>query len=306
MLDINKIIQYRLKSGQFFEEEHPKNQIYLKKGLFFSEDMVYIYALSHTVKIDDIFYIGKTEHPEIRIESHWNDKLSNPLRPGFSHKTHIIGFLKSEDEALIMDIVDVVPKSEWEFWEEYWICQFKAWGFNLSNKSKGGNSPPKMIGEENPMRREDVREKFRGKKNCNYGKIGALNHRSKSVLVFDKLGNFKEELGSMRLAQKKYNYDFSTMVRCCQGKLRFCKNHIFKYKSDFKVIPLKIEVTKRKINFRKWVLCFDLKNKLLGRFENVQQASNRMNVSYSIIRCALSNKKKKRKLKRIKHIWKYE
>lgn len=34
--------------------------------------------------------------------------------------------------------LDLVLESEWEFWEQYWISQFKTWGFELKNATDGG------------------------------------------------------------------------------------------------------------------------------------------------------------------------
>ena len=47
-----------------------------------------------------------------------------------------------------MEIIDEVPEEEWEFWEQYWISQFKCWGFNLTNLTLGGY--------DNSYRRSDI------------------------------------------------------------------------------------------------------------------------------------------------------
>lgn len=38
-----------------------------------------------------------------------------------------------------MEVLDIVENDEWQFWEQYWISQTKAWGFNLTNLTIGGD-----------------------------------------------------------------------------------------------------------------------------------------------------------------------
>ena len=40
---------------------------------------------------------------------------------------------------ITLSIIDEVE--DWKYWEEYWIEQFKVWGFNLLNQNKGGGGP---------------------------------------------------------------------------------------------------------------------------------------------------------------------
>ena len=38
-----------------------------------------------------------------------------------------------------MIYIDEVPTEDWEYWEKYWIAQYKSWGFKLENITHGGN-----------------------------------------------------------------------------------------------------------------------------------------------------------------------
>lgn len=44
------------------------------------------------------------------------------------------------NEGLIpkIEIIDEVSEDDWQFWETFWIAQFKIWGFNLVNLTIGG------------------------------------------------------------------------------------------------------------------------------------------------------------------------
>jgi group I intron endonuclease len=67
------------------------------------------------------FYIGKSNDPSHRFYSH----------------------SKKYGKDIFLETIDEVENDKWKFWEQYWICQFKAWGFNLLNKNKGGGGPDK-------------------------------------------------------------------------------------------------------------------------------------------------------------------
>jgi hypothetical protein len=53
---------------------------------------------------------------------------------------------------ITLTIIDKVKN--WKFWEQYWICQFKAWGFNLLNQNKGGGGPEQYTEEQKQKMRK--------------------------------------------------------------------------------------------------------------------------------------------------------
>lgn len=55
-----------------------------------------------------------------------------------SYRARWINSLKIKGLKPNIEIIDIVPKDQWEFWEQYWISQFKTWGFNLVNTTIGG------------------------------------------------------------------------------------------------------------------------------------------------------------------------
>lgn len=100
---------------------------------------------------------------------------------------------------------------------------------SLTNLTDGGDNPPVSYGDQNPMRREEIKDKFRGINNPNYGKKGFDNHRSKPVAVYNLNNELIEIIGSMRQSQVKYGYEFGSIVKNCQGKTNRVGNHKFKY-----------------------------------------------------------------------------
>jgi len=59
-----------------------------------------------------------------------------------------------------MEVIDIVEDKQWKFWEQYWICQFKTWGFELENKNNGGGGPTEWTSMQkqniNPERIEKI------------------------------------------------------------------------------------------------------------------------------------------------------
>ena len=80
----------------------------------------YIYELS---KNGIPFYIGKSVDIQERLKKH-------KQRFGF------------DITICNIDEVNSVSKNDWKPLEQYWITQYKAWGFKLENKNDGGNGHP--------------------------------------------------------------------------------------------------------------------------------------------------------------------
>lgn len=97
-------------------------------------EKTFIYTLSDPTT-DEIRYVGKANEPRKRLNDHIKESKSTSST---SHKNSWIRSLLSKGQQPVMEIIDDVPKLEWEFWEKYWISQLKTWGINLTNISKGG------------------------------------------------------------------------------------------------------------------------------------------------------------------------
>ena len=107
----------------------------------------FIYSLTDPIT-NQVRYIGKADNIKKRFSSHIC--LKNLIKP--THKNNWINSLKNKGLKPILNIIDEVPNNEWEFWEQYWISQFRVWGFDLTNLTEGGDTvkvTPKF-GENNP------------------------------------------------------------------------------------------------------------------------------------------------------------
>ncbi len=95
-----------------------------------------IYSMYDPLYPNDIRYIGKTIMKiNLRLNSHVRDSK-------LSINRYCINWMKKvlrEGRKPVIELIDVVETSNWKFWEIYWIAQFKAWGFELTNLTEGGD-----------------------------------------------------------------------------------------------------------------------------------------------------------------------
>lgn len=96
-------------------------------------EKTYIYTLSDIN--GDIRYIGKTSYLKQRLYSHIKECRTKKV----NHKINWIKSLLKKGEKPIISILDEVDSNYWQFWECFWIEQFKQWGFNLTNQTNGGD-----------------------------------------------------------------------------------------------------------------------------------------------------------------------
>ncbi len=105
----------------------------------------YLYTLAHPIT-NEIRYIGKTNNLVKRLWEHNNDKSK-------SHKKSWIVSLTNQGLTPIMEEIESFDNEEDCYSaESFWIIQFKAWGFNLTNLQEGGigGSSKQLCCENNP------------------------------------------------------------------------------------------------------------------------------------------------------------
>ena len=79
---------------------------------------------------NEIRYIGVTLQPlKTRLSQHMWDSRNK-------HR-HVCHWIASLGETPLIEALEEVG-DDWEEREIYWISQFKAWGFNLTNQHEGG------------------------------------------------------------------------------------------------------------------------------------------------------------------------
>lgn len=134
----------------------------------------YIYTLEYNNRV---FYIGKSLDPNYRLRKHKNEsKLKR------THKEKLINKIIISGGDIELKILDVVDLGYEDYWEKFWIQQFKQWGFKLCNATSGGEGGDFWTGRKHS---EETKEKLRIIRNeqIKNGKIyrllGESNGRSK-------------------------------------------------------------------------------------------------------------------------------
>ena len=94
----------------------------------------YIYTLAHP-ETGEIRYVGKTTNLKRRTYQHFNIKICKKLG-----NKHLGNWLLSILNKQLKPKIEIIEEctDNWIESEKYWIEQFKHWGFNLLNVTKGG------------------------------------------------------------------------------------------------------------------------------------------------------------------------
>lgn len=218
-----------------------------------------IYALIEPITLE-IKYIGKAKQElNKRLYAHIHESKSSNTKKNKWIKSLINKNLKPKIEE-----IDFVPESEWEFWEMYWISQFKAWGFDLKNTDEGGKGQSSVfMKKNNPMFKKENREKIskslkgnkfakgfkhteetKAKVSNGVKEYNKINQRTKEhnekiaqknretkknpVYQFNLSGDFIEKFNSVSEACIKTNSNKVTLYKCLQGKFKQCNGFLWK------------------------------------------------------------------------------
>lgn len=114
--------------------------------------MTKIYSLSTVDNPDYIVYIGKTTKPLLnRLSAHKSAAKSNLKND--KNVTKVQRWILKQERLgikILINLIDEVEDSEWEFYERYYIKLFKSFGANLKNIKPGGGYNPDFDGNKNP------------------------------------------------------------------------------------------------------------------------------------------------------------
>jgi predicted GIY-YIG superfamily endonuclease/predicted DNA-binding protein YlxM (UPF0122 family) len=220
-----------------------------------NEKTTYIYTISD--ENGNIRYIGKSNNPKRRIYQHINEKFNK-------HKYNWLQSIIKRGEFPKIEVIEEVPESEWQIHEVYWISQFKSWGFNLINKTTGGDGA------------NGYKHKPSSKKKMRHAKLGTTlsdEHKEKisnSVKKkFEECPNYNRSGNNLSspidrdLLYKLYITENLTMPQCAD-KLNVSETTVFRNLKNYNIKKsedaLKKQYSTRPI---KTVLQYDLKGNLI-------------------------------------------
>lgn len=200
----------------------------------------YIYILQDPLS-NEVRYVGKSISPERRYHSHlWH-------RPKIkSHSYYWIQSLLKKDLKPIMTIIDET-ETNWQELEQYWIEQFRQWGFNLTNITVGGE-----------------------------GACGAGQWNNKIISCFDINGKYVETFKSIKSAASKYSIFSGHIISALKGKLILCQGLQWKYGNNINNIP-PITIYGKMTKHLK-IGQYDMGNNLIKIFESIKDISIQLNI----------------------------
>jgi len=149
-----------------------------------------VYSLSHpTTK--EVRYIGVTSGT-------LNQRLSQHIWDSKNKMSHKCNWIKSVVlETGQVPIIELLDETEdWELIEQYWISQFKSWGFSLVNTDSGGKGVYK-----------DVR-----------GRSRSIDAHKKHVFQYELDGTYIRSWDSLVEANKYYGTTKGTIGECAKGR----------------------------------------------------------------------------------------
>ncbi len=110
----------------------------------------FIYTLTDPVT-GLVRYLGKADNPFTRLQRHLRESRS-------FHRVCWIKGLKARGLLPRMDLLDEVPRAQWQFWEREYIRLFRMIGVPLTNGTEGGDG-----GVPTPEVRAKIKAKAMGR-----------------------------------------------------------------------------------------------------------------------------------------------
>lgn len=182
-------------------------------------------------------YIGKSNDPHKRFSTgHMYKKLWNTK----SKKHSWLKSLSNKNLKPILEVIDQVELSDWEFWEQHYICLYKSWGFNLTNGTAGGGGPLNYIQSEETKLKKSLA--FKNKTYAErFGENEAIIQKQKRSEAANKKwskpplhqldleGNFIKEWVNMAQASEDLKIRLSDISAVLNGKQKTCKGFKWQY-----------------------------------------------------------------------------
>ena len=210
-----------------------------------------IYTLSSSTNPEKVRYVGKTKVTLYRrLLGHIALAKRNKSRC-YCHN-YTSNWINKELElgnTIVIKEIDIDSSRDWEFWDKYWILQFKCWGFDLTNLTDGGDgNQNQYFSEESRIARskalkgiprpKEVREKIskgnlgkpKSPEHINHVRESIIKLQGRSVEQYTLDGKFIREWSCIAEAARFYNIDKSSLMRCCQGIFKKSANFVWKYK----------------------------------------------------------------------------
>ncbi len=95
----------------------------------------YIYTLSSG---GIVRYVGQTVKPDKRYKDHLKEAQKQSPKTYNAYKNRWIRKCVRLNKDITLEILDIVPRMELDYWECHYMEQMRQWGFKLTNTAFGG------------------------------------------------------------------------------------------------------------------------------------------------------------------------
>lgn len=195
-------------------------------------EAVLIYTLSCPTS-RQVRYVGKTSGElNLRYNTHL-DKSKHKR----THKECWIWSLKQKGLKPTCEVVDECLEDNWIAMEQYWISQFKSWGFNLTNHTEGGEG---MSGiKRGPLSEETkskLSEAMKGRRTnvviyTDGVKKKISEAKKKKVSKYSLDGKWLEDYNSISEAAESINLTISSISKTLKNEKYTAGGYRWKVKS---------------------------------------------------------------------------
>lgn len=210
-----------------------------------------IYTLADERSPNDIRYIGFTSG---KIQKRLNGHIGKALYSKCNyHVTNWVRKLLREGSKPEIKILDFCNKNNWEEYEIYWICQMRAWGFDLTNRHKGGKGYARLTDEQKWNRSQIMKSKMSNPHfKLKYKK--AHSKYKKPIVQMTLTGDLIREWSGIKEASRHTKIDSSSIAKACRGIVKTAGKYCWEFKNEKDLIKKKVEYSnKAKKNFKKCI-----------------------------------------------------
>ncbi len=191
---------------EIIDIETPYNRIMVPENGMYKEGYTYIYAILDNCK--QIVYVGKADNPFKRFREH---KIT-----GKAKKDYWINKYLHVGQIMDFVILKQCKIKEWEYWEKYFISEYKKKNPMLENIANGGMG---VVGSQSSIDK-------------------SAKSRCKKVLQYNREGIFISEFESLKKVSEFFGVNNTTIIGAIKNETLSC-NYQWKMKIGHNV-PLKI------------------------------------------------------------------
>lgn len=175
---------------------------------------------------NQVKYVGKTINPQRRYSQH---RYEATHTKSYKNNWFLSLLLIGIDPQMV--VIDECDKDEWEFFEQWYIDVFKAWGFKLTNLTNGGKGVAGYVcSKEERMIRSERAKKIFSKEICKKGGLKGKGrvHTEKAKKHFSiaaKKRGISPETRLKMIESRKRNGNYSKSEQTKKNNFRKIKNN---------------------------------------------------------------------------------